>query len=133
MRKRSPKPRKITNPKESETQIQQAFFRWVELAYPKYRPFIFSIPNGGRRSPREGKRMKLEGLLSGIPDCFIAIPYSSNSGTFIEFKTRDGNLSDAQRKAIKNLKSMGYAAHVCRSWESAAQIVTEILEAQCAS
>jgi hypothetical protein len=123
-----PRKRKVSAPlKESETQIQQAFFKWVELAYPLYRPFIFSIPNGGRRSPREGKRLKMEGMLSGIPDLFIAIPHHSYHGTWIEFKTREGCLSDNQRKAIKNLTHMGYDCHVCRSWEDAAKIVTNIL------
>ncbi len=95
----------------------------------------FAIPNGGQRSATTGKKLKAEGVTSGVPDCFIAVPIIHQSffdskhyaGLFIEFKKRPNTLSFNQRVFIKNLTKNGYRCEVCYSLEEAIEAVKKYL------
>lgn len=88
----------------------------------------FAIPNGGSRNLITGKRLKMEGVTSGVPDCFIAIPiihFETNgdsmaySGLFIEFKVGKNTPTFNQRVFMKNLSENGYKCVVCYSLDAA--------------
>lgn len=51
---------------------------------------VFAIPNGGRRDPREGAKLKAEGVLPAIPDLFMPEPRDHFHGCFIEMKRIGG-------------------------------------------
>lgn len=119
---------------ESEHEIQKGFFNWLSY-YPSIRRVSFAIPNGGSRNLITGKRLKMEGVTSGVPDCFIAIPIVhingpntvGYNGLFIEFKKAPNVLSFNQRVFIKNLTENGYRCEVCYSLEEGQAAVKKYL------
>ena len=105
---------------ESELQILSA--KWLALKLPK--TFMaLHIPNEGRRSWAEGKRMKARGLVAGACDWFIigggydfdSTPLGRIYG--IELKSAKGTLSPAQKAFHKRLEACGVPVAVCRSLE----------------
>jgi hypothetical protein len=84
---------------------------------------IYAVPNGGNRSGTEAIRLKAEGVRSGIPDVNIDIPSPNYHGMRIEFKKKNGILSQAQVRKIKLLRQAGYYVAVCWSAEEA---ITEL-------
>jgi len=67
------------------------------LQYPKLSLNLFSIPNGGRREIASGRWYVAEGLTRGVADCFLAVPSGELHGAFIEFKSKVGRQTAAQR------------------------------------
>ncbi len=129
--------RKCQKPKESphsEHNIQKGFFNWLSY-YPAIRRVSFAIPNGGSRNLITGKRLKAEGVTSGVPDCFIAIPMVhlnginpvGYNGLFIEFKKAPNVLSFNQRVFIKHLRNNGYKCEVCYSVDQAIDVLRKYL------
>lgn len=114
-----PKPRKKRNNEESR--MQQAVIKWWAL---KCREFgvpeclLFAIPNGARRDKVVGAILKKEGVRAGVPDLFLAVPRGPRCGLFIEIKTENGIVSDAQFDFIQTLRDQRYAAVVCHSFGS---------------
>jgi hypothetical protein len=78
----------------SESQIQSAIMRFLDLALPgSYR--AFAVPNGGRRDKITGAILKREGVKAGVPD--IILVRDGGSVAFLEVKTPKGSLSPAQK------------------------------------
>jgi len=98
-----------------EHDLQVACIRWFDLQYPKYKHQLFAIPNGGRRSAREGARLKAEGVRAGVWDLFLAERGANREGgMFIEMKSEKGKLTEAQKNFETYLEG-SYAFAVCRS------------------
>lgn len=57
------------NKQTSEHVEQVTFLNWFSETFPGIK--ILSIPNGGYRHPNEAKKLKIEGVLKGVPDLFI--------------------------------------------------------------
>jgi hypothetical protein len=116
--------------KTSESLEQARFFAWVKKHMAQYP--IFSIPNGGHRTATTAARMKMEGLVPGVPDIFAAVPTLSDSGMvpglFIEMKSAGGKLSEAQKTMIERLREQGYAVAVCQGCAEAQVALIEYLE-----
>jgi hypothetical protein len=110
---------------QKEHEQQCAYFRWARYAYPK--KIIFANPNAGLRTPRQGKWMKDEGLLAGIPDIMVASAKGEFHGLFIEMKTENGRMSDSQTEIKARLESEGYRVEVCRGWVEAKQLTETYL------
>lgn len=89
----------------TESAEQIGLLQWFHLKYPGV--LIFHIPNGGKRDIKTAKRLKLEGVLSGIPDLFV--PAWS---LWIEMKTEKGRLSPAQKEMIIYLEGIGHTVIV---------------------
>lgn len=51
------------------------------------------VPNGGNRNPITGKKLKMQGVKPGVPDCLIFTP---KGGIAIELKRSNGNPSDVR-------------------------------------
>lgn len=58
--------------KPTESQIQAAFVEYVKVKHPLLGRSIIKITNEGKRSERQGKKMKDEGLLPGAADFFFS-------------------------------------------------------------
>lgn len=86
------------------------------------------IPNGGKRSKTEAVRFSAEGVCAGVPDICLPVARGGRHGLYIELKrTRDWELSDAQRDWIAALEAQGYRAALCIGWVSAAEEITRYL------
>jgi hypothetical protein len=109
----------------TEHQIQSAFFSWWNMVYRL--PLAWAIPNGGKRHPAVGRKLREEGVRPGVPDVFIAIPTPQFSGLFLEFKSRRGAVTAEQKVLHERLRFMGYAVEVVRSVDQAISVTENYL------
>jgi len=107
----------------SEHQIQKAFFEWLRVKYPAVEDLTWATPNAGKRSLLVAMRMKSEGLKPGVPDVFMAWPRGQWHGMFIEFKSKNGRLTDNQEFFINTLAQYGYYTTVVYSLDEAMEQV----------
>lgn len=97
---------------KGEDHSQTCFMDFIRLkAIPKHPAchWIHHIPNGGKRTPKEGARMKRLGVKKGVPDIFW--PYkgiNGESGIYLEFKEMGQQQSDEQREFESFCKNQGY-------------------------
>lgn len=108
-------------PTEDEEAL--AFMEWVHTQ-KDIRDFIIHIPNEGKRSYAQGKRMVQKGLTKGVADYFIAIPRLNFAGLWIELKRRKlFRISDEQKIFLDRMRSKGYVTAIACGWEEAKQLV----------
>lgn len=110
----------LPQPKESKCQVD--FVKYARTYLRDKGHLLFAIPNGGTRNIKEAQQLKNQGVVSGVPDLFLAIPKGIYHGLFIEMK-RDSKckLSDNQAEMIELLKSQGYAVEVCLGFSEAVE------------
>jgi len=111
----------------TENQIQKTYLLWLWLNYPAVHKVTFSIPNSGKRTWGYAAKLKQEGMKAGIPDLLMCFPVHPYHGLFIEFKSKKGKLTSAQKEMISELKNKGYQVFVCYSVEEAIDITIEYL------
>lgn len=80
---------------------------------------IHSIPNGGKRDQREALRLKVEGVVAGIPDLHVPA-----WNLWVEMKTLDGSLSPAQKEIITYLESVGDTVITAHGKDDAIEQIT---------
>lgn len=122
----------------SEHDEQAALFEWAALMSnrPGFEPlrFLFAIPNGGHRNPVTASKLKAEGVKPGVPDVCLPAPRNAPDGTiyhglFVELKVKPNRTTPAQVDWLAYLNEAGYLAVVCYSWQEAARVITEYLDA----
>jgi hypothetical protein len=115
--------------KHSEESEQKTLFQWASY-HPELR-WLHAIPNGGNRSPREARRLKLGGVKSGVSDIFLPRPMGDYHGLYIEMKRRkvDGRsvVSRAQVDFHIAMMGEGYACAVCYGCDEAIKEIKEYL------
>ena len=120
--------------KISEHQEQVALVSWFRLAFPKFKIYLFAIPNGAHLAGDARLRaikmnaMKAEGFTPGISDLFLMIPKAGWHGLWIEMKAQGGKLSDAQKDFMGAATLMGYQAVVCYGFDEAKTAITKYLQ-----
>jgi hypothetical protein len=89
-----------------------------------------SVPNGGKRNPREAALLKAEGVQAGVPDWLCFVGNKRFCGLAIEFKspTGKGRLSDAQRDWHEKLTNERWAVQVCTTAVEAWDVLAAYLE-----
>ena len=118
-------------PSPTESQEQQALFRWAAYQRVKYPELdlLYHIPNEGKRSISAGGRMKAEGLKSGVPDICLPVAHGGFHGMYVELKRVNGGQTSANQKSwLAALIDRGYYAIICHGWESAAHEIVRYLE-----
>jgi hypothetical protein len=105
----------------SEHILQVNCINWFKLQYP--RELVYAIPNGGFRHFSTAKRLKAEGVVSGIPDLFIPSPMGEYHGLYIEMKYGYNKPSEAQKKIMAYLTKKGYLCVVCWSLDEFMQTI----------
>lgn len=114
----------------SEHDEQVALMQWANTragALPEL-AYLFAVPNGARRTKRE-RGIKLgEGLKAGVPDLFLPAPRGHWHGLWLELKYGAGDVTENQARWQAWLKSQGYAAEVCYSWQDAAELIEMYLD-----
>ena len=105
----------------SEHVEQSLFVQWFRRSYPNV--LIFAIPNGGARSKATAGRLKVEGVVAGVPDLFVP-----EWRLWIEMKRiKGGVISNEQQGMIEYLQSVDYHAIVCKGAEHAKAQILEFL------
>lgn len=82
--------------------------------------WIYAVPNGARRSAAHGAKLKAEGMLAGVWDLFLPVPGRGPCGgqylgLYLETKTDEGRLTQAQQEFGRFVQQSGYATAVYRS------------------
>jgi hypothetical protein len=118
--------------KSLEHAEQVNLMQWWSLQCRRFgihEQLLFAIPNGGQRNIITAKRMKDEGVRSGIPDLFLAVPRGNFHGLFIEMKKpRGGVVSENQKACMEMLSANGYCVTVCHGFIEAKTAITAYLD-----
>ena len=105
----------------TETQEQIAFVKWLNYHYPDI--LFWHTPNGEKRDPIVGQKLKNMGVRAGVPDLFFP-----TLKLFIEMKTVSGKLSVEQRK-IKTLLERDYTYLIGRGFKHSTEAFTKFISA----
>jgi len=119
----------MNNPEHLE---QSALFQWAALNEERIPELknLFAIPNGGHRHKAVAAKMKAEGVKAGVPDIFLAFPWSGFFGLFIEMKAGKNKTTPSQNEWIIRLQQAGYMVVVCYGWEAAKKEILDYLEVE---
>ena len=106
----------------SEHSEQVGFINWFRAKYPDV--LIFAIPNGEKRAISVATRLKLEGVVRGIPDLFVPA-----WTLWIEMKrVSGGRLSTEQRQMIKYLEGIGHTVIIGKGAGDASKQILDFFE-----
>ncbi len=116
----------------TEAQEQIEIIRWWRqeccLGFQFWQNALFHIPNGGGRHIVEASRLKKEGVVSGVPDLFLAIPRGQYHGLWVELKrVKGGSIKPEQKEFIAFLRAQGFCAYVCKGALAAKQLIYNYL------
>jgi hypothetical protein len=108
-------PKRSAGPSESDIQ-QEVIRQWAALcaSYGLAENLLMAFPLQAARTPRNGARMKREGMRKGTLDLFLAVPAQGYHGLWIEMKTEKGVVSDEQTAMLVILNEQNYVTAVCR-------------------
>lgn len=114
----------------SESEEQISLFEWAELMSGRYPQLelMYHIPNGGKRDRTTAKRLKAEGVKSGVPDIHLPAPSSGYHGLYIELKAGGNTTTENQDDWLYKLNRQGYLAVVCYGWQRASEVIMAYLE-----
>lgn len=121
-------PRKL--PQANEDIEQTYLFMWAKSQEAKFPELILlhHIPNGGKRSIGTAKKLKAQGVKSGVPDLCLPVSRGKYHGLYIELKANNNKTSENQDKWIGALKKQGYQVNVCYGWEEASEVILNYLK-----
>jgi len=106
---------KVRIPTEHEE--QREFVSWFRRAHPGVR--IFAIPNGGARSMATAARLKVEGVMRGVPDLLVPA-----WNLWVEMKrVRGGRVDPEQKDWHAYLTDVGHHVIVGKGAEDAKEQV----------
>ena len=110
----------------SEDYLQQECAKFAKKAlYLAGEPQVFHhTPNGGRRTAREAAKLKLAGVLPGVPDTFLPLKSGEYCGLYIELKKAGGSPSQDQKDFLNSVAKEGYLAIVVNDIETFKEVFT---------
>jgi hypothetical protein len=105
---------------KTEHEEQREFVSWFRKNNPGV--LIFAIPNGEKRGKAAAMRLKVEGVVSGIPDLFIP-----SWRTWLEMKReKDGRVSASQKEIAAYLQHIGHTVFVAYGKDQAIQYIKDM-------
>lgn len=115
--------------KRKESEEQTAIIEWANIMQHRVPELalLYHVPNGGSRNVIEAKRLKAQGVKSGVPDLVLPVARGKYHGLYIELKTPRGRVSDTQKQWLEALRNQGYAAIVCRGADEAIAMIAKYL------
>lgn len=108
---------------DSEHAHQVTFVNWFRDKYPDC--LIFAIPNGEIRAISVAKRLKSEGVVSGIPD--LCCLMSGGITLWIEMKKEKGSrISNEQKEIHSKMMQLGHRIEICKGYQEAINHLSNI-------
>ena len=86
------------------------------------REYLYHVPNGGKRNPKEAARMNGMGVRAGVSDFCLPVPRGAFHGLYLELKAGDNKPTEKQREWIAKMQAQGYAAYWATGWEEAMRV-----------
>lgn len=113
--------------KGDEDSVQIAFNAFMEKTH--LAEYWCHVPNGGFRNKSVARKLKLQGVKTGVPDILIFF----EPRTAIELKRTDGKgkVSKDQKKWIKMLTEQGWSCYTCHGIDEAIDVVTKRYSLTC--
>lgn len=108
-----------------ESEEQTALFQWA--AYVPDLKWMFAIPNGGTRNPREARNLKRQGVKAGVSDIFLPLPRGKYHGLFIEMKVKGNKPTEKQLDFLKYAQEWGYMVKVAYGFREAQKTILDYL------
>lgn len=112
-----------------ENKLQISCVKWFDLFHSRHKLNLFSVPNEGARTPRNGARMKAMGRRAGVADMFLAIRNEKYNGLFIEFKTSKGKQSESQKAFEVAVLNNGFEYFICQDFDTFVKKIGEYVVA----
>jgi hypothetical protein len=98
---------------------------------PVLRKYLYHIPNGGNRNPREAARMKRMGVRPGVHDYHLPVPRGIYHSLWVELKPDvKGYHPKIGAKQIdwrSKMIGVGSAAYIVKGWEFAIEIMLQYI------
>jgi len=115
---------------KSEDSLQQACAAFAKKAlFEAKLPQVWHhCPNGGRRTQREAGKLKLMGVLPGVPDTFLPLRSGEYCGLYIELKKAGGSPSKDQVAYMKTVTEEGYLAVMVNDLETFKEVLIAYLD-----
>lgn len=86
------------------------------------------VANERKTSFQAGKRLKLKGVKSGVPDCLIFEPKNEFTGLALELKIKPNKPTSNQFVWLNSLYSKGWLSDVAYSFDEAKEIIDNYLK-----
>lgn len=114
----------IAVPTEQQEQFKLVY--WLKNSPVMAGVRFHASPNGGKRDPIEGAKLKRLGCSAGFPDIIIPCPSKGYAGLYIELKRQKGGaISTQQRDWIIWLNANGSKAVVCKGCDEAIKAIED--------
>lgn len=107
-----------------EETLQERCVDWFDRHYPELRLLLHHSPNEGRRSIVEGAHLKASGMRTGFPDLVLLIPSGEWAWLAMEFKSKCGRMTEAQKKYADYLPKHGVKHRVVRTFDDFVNLVS---------
>lgn len=110
---------------QTEDALQQKCVFWFNNAHPELRGLLFSVPNGGLRSSKEGKRMKLTGQQPGVSDMIFLHKYNTY---LIELKRDEFSMQSSKQKEWQTkTEAQGFTYKIIFTLKDFKALITKIV------
>ena len=118
----------------SEDDHQSALIEWSQLPetlalFPDLK-WLFSVPNGDKRSQQTASLLKQTGVKKGVFDLLLLVPKCGFHGLCIELKYKKGKPSPEQIAFKEHHEKKGYRCIVCWDWMEASSEIFSYLSEQ---
>lgn len=114
-----------------EDQESMALWQRAQLD-PILREYLYHIPLGGKRNPREAKRMKRMGTRKGVSDYHLPVARGAYHGLYVELKPDVKgyypNISPEQIEWRDKMRNQDYLPCIVKGWEQAIRIMLTYLD-----
>lgn len=102
-----------------------ACVEWFDYQYPHLSQLLFHPANEGKRTPKEGNKLKKMGMRKGVPDLFLSVPKIIDTemikkifhGIYFEIKTGRRRQTKEQKSFEEKVTKQEYAYHIVDSFE----------------
>jgi len=105
----------------SEDRLQQECVLWFRNNYIHLKGTLYSVPNGGKRNPREAKLLKSTGLYKGVADLHLLL--DGGRIVFLEAKTLEGYQRTEQKEWEILVKRLGFEYIIFRTIDEFKSII----------
>ena len=106
---------------KEEDLLQEACVVYLKLQYPKM--VHFHVPNEGKRTKFERFKAKVLGIRPGVSDLIIIEPNKDYNGLAIEFKSKKGNPTLAQKKFLIDVKEKRFLPKVIDNFDDFKELI----------